>query len=103
MNKVRQIIRLHTEGINKSEISKLSSVSRNTVKRYLKIFIRQQLTYEQVCDMNNHQLSLLFAADESNLISEKVKLLQSLLPWIEKELRRRTQNRTITCKGLIER
>ena len=39
--------------------------------------------------MNNHQLSLLFAADESNLISEKVKLLQSLLPWIEKELRRR--------------
>lgn len=89
MNKVRQIIRLYTEGINKSEISKLNSVSRNTVKRYLKIFIQQQLTYEQVCKMNNHQLSLLFTVDESKLVTEKVKQLQSQLPWISKELGRR--------------
>ena len=89
MNKVRQIIRLHTEGKNKSEISKLCNVSRNTVKRYLKIIAREQLNYEQVCTMNNHQLSRLFMADESHLVSEKVKHLHSLLPWITKELGRR--------------
>ena len=103
MNKVRQIIRLYSEGKNKSEISKLASVSRNTVKRYLKIFNGKQLTQQLVEAMNNHQLATIFFVEEHSRPTEKVKQLQALLPWIEKELKRRSMTNTLVWKQYIEK
>jgi transposase len=39
MSKVRNIIRLYTEGVSKSSISVRIGVPRNTVKKYIHLFL----------------------------------------------------------------
>ena len=38
MSKLRQILRLYAQGESKLKISELTGVSRNTLKKYLKIY-----------------------------------------------------------------
>ena len=46
MIKVRQILRLYEQGHSKVQISILTGVARNTVKRYLRKFIAGQLKFQ---------------------------------------------------------
>ena len=40
MSKLRQMLRLYAQGESKLKISDLTGVSRNTLKKYLKIYVR---------------------------------------------------------------
>jgi len=44
MSKLRQMLRLYTQGESKLKISELTGVSRNTLKKYLKIYTRLGLS-----------------------------------------------------------
>ncbi len=89
MSRIRQILRFHTQGKSKKEISKLTSSSRNTIKKYIHKFIHERLTYEQIASMTDHQLELLFGQIEPSPKDQRLQQLELLFPQIEKKLKQR--------------
>jgi transposase len=89
MIKVRQILRLYEQGHSKVQISVLTGVARNTLKRYLRKFIAGQYTFEQVSSLNDHELEMLFGNDEEPKVDPRFDVLQKLLPEINKQLKRK--------------
>jgi transposase len=86
MNKLRIILRLHTEGKSKLFISKYCGLSRNTVKKYIKQFKLGKLTYEQVAEMSNSHLHTLFQNDEEKPVKERLEVLQKRFIGMQKSL-----------------
>ncbi len=64
MSRIRQLLRMYAQGRGKKQISKLTGLSRNTVKKYLQQFISLKLTYDQVDAMNDQDLDILFIPKE---------------------------------------
>jgi len=48
MSRIRQILRLYTQGQSNKKISELTCSSRNTVKKYIHKFIHEHLTYDAI-------------------------------------------------------
>jgi ATP-dependent DNA ligase len=71
MTRIRQILRLYTQGKSKKQISQLTSSSRNTVKKYIHKFILEHLTYDVVNEMSDHDLDLLFGYTEPAVKDER--------------------------------
>jgi hypothetical protein len=84
MNRIRQILRLYTQGTSKKKISELTSSSRNTVKKYIAKFCHQRLTYDVLMQMNDHDLELLFGYVEAVVKDDRLVQLQALLPQMER-------------------
>lgn len=93
MAKVRQILRLYCEGKSKLQISEQTGSSRNTVKKYLKVFESLQMRWQDIEKMNNYQLSEIFCVDDREL-NDRAKALIRMLPAIEKALKRRGMTRS---------
>ena len=89
MSRIRQILRLYTEGTSKKKISELTGSSRNTVKKYIQKFHRERLTFEQIAEMTDHALEQLFGAEEPVIRDVRFAELQALLPDMEKQLKRK--------------
>ena len=88
MSKIRQILRLHTQGVSKKKISLLTSVTRNTVKKYLKKFNHEQFTFDTISAMSDYELSMCFSSIDEAKPDPRLVVLQQLLPDIEKQLKR---------------
>lgn len=89
MSRIRQILRLYTQGTSKKKISELTLSSRNTVKKYIGKFLHEHLTYEQVSALSDHDLEQLFGPEESVRKDERLEQLQALFPELEKQLKRK--------------
>lgn len=101
MSKLRQIFRLYNQGEKKLKISELTGVSRNTLKRYLKIYLHLGLTINDIEVRSDKELDTLFG---DNLVAEpgdKYKTLEATFPSIEKELKRRGITRQILWERYI--
>ena len=92
MLKLRQILRDYTQGTSKKQISAISGVARNTVKRYIGRFISLRITYEDVALLSDHELEKLFIEPNPKLPDERFERLQQLLPDIEKQMSRKGIN-----------
>lgn len=95
MAKVRQILSLYAQGVSKKKISELTGTSRNTVKKYLNIYEREQLSWTDIEKMNNHELTSHFCPDDYRAPGDRAKTLIALLPAIERSLKRRGVTRTM--------
>jgi transposase len=89
MLKLRQILRYYTQGTSKKQISEITGVSRNTLKRYINRFILLRLTYEHITSLSDHELEKLFIEPAPKLPDERFERLQQLLPDIEKQMSRK--------------
>lgn len=96
-------MRYYAQGKSKSEISKLVRSSRNTVKRYIKIFHSEHLTIEEIEGLSDYQLSILFCMDDKKTPSPQVQKLFELMPWIEKELKRKGNTLTRIWKEYLQK
>lgn len=88
MSKIRQILRLHTQGVSKKKISLLTGTTRNTVKKYLQKFNREQFTFDTISAMSDYELSMRFSSIEDVKPDPRLVALQQLFPDIEKQLKR---------------
>ena len=95
MSRIRQIIRLYTQGTSKKKISVLTASSRNTVTKYISKFIQDRLTYESIEAMSDYALDLLFSVEPPPHKDERYEELQLLLPGIEKQMKRKGMNITL--------
>jgi transposase len=95
MSKLRQMLRLFAQGESKLRISELTGVSRNTLKKYLKIYTRLGLNLQAIEGHNDQELDHLFGENLLPEPSDKYKTLESFFPTMEKELKKRGITRQI--------
>lgn len=89
MIKIRQILRMHTQGYSKLQIASQTGISRNTLKKYIKAFSDCQLSWEEVNNLSDKHLEDLFVKPEEKPLSERLQNLFELFPVIDKALKRK--------------
>lgn len=96
MNKVRQILRLHTQGYKKLQIAEQTGVARNTLKKYIKEFTQSGLNFSEVNELSDKELEELFVKPkEQNPVNDRLKTLFDLFPTVDKEMKRKGMTRKI--------
>ncbi len=86
MNKLRSVLRLYTEGKSKVFISKYLSLSRNTVKKYIKEFVRLELGWKDIKKLSDRELYQLFHIEQEREIPRRMQELYAFFPYMQKEL-----------------
>lgn len=89
MSKIRQVIKLHCQGQKKLQISSVTGVSRNTVKKYLRIFTELKVTAEEIERLSEKDLNDLFCDEPAPVHSEKHDTIYQYFEKNEKKLRKR--------------
>ena len=87
MSKLKQIIRLRSDGVALQTIAKAVEISRNTVKKYLRLIEVKGLTVGQLLQLEDNELEDLLA-DPDPEDEQRLASLSSLFPYFEKELQR---------------
>jgi transposase len=101
MSKLRQMLRLYAQGESKLKISELTGVSRNTLKKYLKIYARLKLSIDFIEQQSDQELDHLFGENLLPEPSDRYKALEPFLPKMEKELKKRGMTRHIQWERYI--
>ena len=95
MNKIRQILRLHSHGVSKLKIAEQTSVARNTIKKYIKEFSQSELSFKEINELCDKDLEDLFVKQESTPVNQKLATLFNLFPSMDKELRKKGVTRQL--------
>lgn len=101
MSKLRQMLRLYSQGESKLKISELTGVSRNTLKKYLKIYARLKLSIVFIEQQSDQELDHLFGENLLPELSNRYKTLEVFFPKIEKDLKKRGITRQILWERYI--
>lgn len=88
MKKVKKIYQYYTEGISKREISKRLKVSRNTVKKYISLFIKSKLTSEEITALSDQDLYAMIKPQDDPLSSTTHSYVFDLSPQVSKDLKK---------------
>ncbi len=92
MSKVRNLLRLYTEGVSKTSISERLSLPRNTVKKYIRLFLACNKPLEELNAMSDGELEQFFMnmVPRSTIEEDpKYQVLKSIFPQVEKALKRK--------------
>ena len=89
MNKLRHVLKLHCQGHSKLSISTITGISRNTVKKYLRVFSGLQSTWEELSRLNDQQLDELFCKEPELVPDERLAQLHLFFKGNEGRLKRR--------------
>ena len=80
MSKLRQILRLYSQGEKKLKISTLTGVSRNTLKKYLRIYQGLGLSIKDIEMLSDKNLRL----DQGKFICKDLAELEKQVQFIRK-------------------
>jgi transposase len=92
MSKVRSIIRLYTEGVSKKSIGERTGLPRNSVKKYIRLFLASGKSPEELDLLNDTDLEQFFMDMVPRYHIEddpRFMTLQAFFPQVEKALKRR--------------
>lgn len=90
MSKVRQIIKLYSQGIGKKKIALRLAMSKNTVKVYVEQLLTLKTTKDDLLKLTDYELNKLFHPPHEEILSNpRLKDLHDFFPIMEKQLRRR--------------
>ena len=90
MNKLRQIIRLYSQGIGTKRIHAMVSTSRNTIKKYIRIWQTLGIGYEEFNTKSDSDLAIIFTTPVARISSApRMQILQTLLPDYCKRLKKK--------------
>lgn len=87
MSIIKQIIRLKEQGEPILKISRITGVSKNTVKKYLRYLKGQNLNFDKVLQMSDYDVEKLFYDKEEKPFA-RYEELEKMFLYIEKELKR---------------
>ena len=95
MSKIRQLLRLHSQGCSKLKIAEQTGISRNTLKKYLAVLKSQALGIESLTSLSDKELETLFIEGQKKPLSEKLQTLFNLFPEVDKALKRKGVTRQL--------
>jgi transposase len=87
MSKLKQIIRLRADGVPLQTIAGAVNISRNTVKKYLRLIEVKELNVNDLLGMEDVALEALLA-DTDTTDQERLTALTTFFPYMEQELKR---------------
>ena len=103
MSKLRKVLQLYLKGKSKQFISKYLSVSRNTIKKYLRQFSKLGLSTEELGQLSDLELEKLFVESPVAGPSARQHSMYSFFPYMEKELKRTGVTRQLMWLEYIEK
>src|SRR6478609_9067919 len=106
MSKIRQVIRCYAGGIGSKSTSKITGVSRNVVKIYVRRFVELRMSLEELETKDDMALQqLFFPVKKQPFVTDKDRLdrLQALLPFIVKALRRKGMTLELQWQAYIKK
>lgn len=103
MNKLRQVLRLHSQGKGTKSIASFLSMSRTTVKKYLSRFKDSGMSLEEVLSLADKDLSGFLQEKEIEFTNEHLIVLEKLLPVYCKRLKRKGVTREMLYREYKER
>ncbi|CAN5453550.1 hypothetical protein BH10BAC4_BH10BAC4_06510 [soil metagenome] len=80
MHQIRRVIEFHQQGIGVREIARLSGLSRNTIREYLKRIVSSGLTPEELLHLSDELLSPIVYTEAW------VRYLQDIQPGVKNAL-----------------
>lgn len=95
MIKIRQILRLHSQGRSKVQIAAQIGISRNTLKKYIREFKTSKLAFEELSELSDKDLEDLFVKPEDKPVNDKLQKLFCLFPMVDKELKKKGVTRLL--------
>jgi transposase len=87
MSKLKQIIRLRNDGVALQTIAKAVAISRNTVKKYLRLIEVKGLAAEELLQLEDNALEALLE-DPNPEDGQRLASLSDMFPYFERELLR---------------
>jgi transposase len=87
MSKIKQILLHRRAGAGMRTIGEAVGLSKNTVKKYLRLLEIQTISEEQALDMRDEELEALLT-DPAEPSASRQGLLETLFPYFEMELKR---------------
>ena len=106
MSKVRSIIKLYAQGASKLSIGERTQLPRNTVRRYIHLFLASGLSLEDLDKLDDKALEQLFLDMSSREHIEddpRYLALKELFPEIDKKLRQRGITKEMLWKEYFEK
>lgn len=103
MNKIRHLLRLHSQGCSKLQIAEQTGIARNTLKKYLAEFITSGMTFAEVTRLSDKELEALFVKPQTKPLNEKLQTLFELFPAMDKALKRKGVTRHLLWEEYIAR
>lgn len=98
MSKVRNIIKLYTEGVSKQSIGERIGLPRNTVKKYIRLFLASDKSLEEITLMSDSELEQMFltmAPRQYLEDSPRHQALEAFFPAMEKALRKKENTKEV--------
>ena len=89
MSKLRQVIKLYYQGSSKVHIAQVTGISRNTVKKYLRVMLTIRSTAEEISKLSDKQLDQLFCPEPILDPSTKMSDLYQFYADNDRQLKRR--------------
>jgi len=102
MSKIRYILRLYAQGRSKNHISTHGGVSRNTLKTYIRFVEQSGMSLSELDQLTDKELDQLFTKPSKVVFNDKQKLLYSLFPDFDKQLKRKGMTRQILWEDYIK-
>ena len=104
MNKLRQIIRLYCQGTGIKTIHGMVGTSRNTIKKYVRIWNGLDIDFEAFSAKSDSELSIIFTTPVAKIHSSpRMQELEPLLPELCKRLKKKGMTRELLYKEYLER
>jgi len=101
MNKLRSVIRLYVTGHGKKHIANCLDLSKNTVKKYVQLFVATRLSYEEIEQLSDSELYELFQMSSDKELPLRLRELHAFFPRLQKELKRPGVTRLLMWKEYI--
>ena len=90
MNRLRQIIRLYCQGTGIKTIHGMVGISRNTIKKYVRVWHKLGITHEEFSAKSDSELAVLFTTTVAKTAGNpRMQVLERMLPEISKRLKKK--------------
>jgi len=104
MNKLRQIIRLYCQGTGIKTIQGMIGISRNTIKKYVRVWHELGISHEEFGAKSDSELAVLFTTPAGKIASSpRMQVLEAQLPEICKRLKKKGITREMLHAEYIEK
>jgi transposase len=103
MSKLRQVLKLHSQGKSKLFISNYLDLSRNTVNKYITHSQLLDRPIEEILDLSDLDLEKLFIEPPPEEPKKRLKDLYDFFPNMDKKLKKTGITRTIIWKEYLKK